>query len=242
MSTLIFFLTFLVAGAFADNKTVPVSVFYESLCSDSIKFFTTKLIPTFTDKNFNFYTISPKVDLIPFGKANKTGDTYTCQHGPSECDGNKVHACAIKFITDQTTLLNYIGCLMNASTPGNSTLPYPDPAKICTNQTGITAQILGNITQCSTTGDGNTFVGTYANITTQFIGNHTDTFSVPFIAFNNKYDDSLSNSSRTDFRKTLCQQGGVTNNYCTDSPSGSAMLSASFALISALLFSFYAAQ
>merc|ERR1712154_330733 len=88
-------------GVVAD-PTVKLSVHYESLCGDSIRFVTKQLYPAW--KHFGEDIL--KVDLNPFGKANFTASQtgswdFTCQHGPDECRGNKVQACILDKVSDQ---------------------------------------------------------------------------------------------------------------------------------------------
>ena len=95
------------------SSSVKLSVFYESLCGDSIRFITHQLFPTwqhFADDQ------TLQLDLVPFGKATvrlyrswrlfismsilkftANGETwdFECQHGPEECRGNKVQACIL---------------------------------------------------------------------------------------------------------------------------------------------------
>ena len=40
------------------------------------------------------------------------GYLFQCQHGPTECMGNKVHACSIKHIKDDRILTDYIYCMI----------------------------------------------------------------------------------------------------------------------------------
>ncbi|XP_074038762.1 GILT-like protein 1 [Leptinotarsa decemlineata] len=81
-----------VTGNYA--KTVKVSVYYETLCPASELFFTEQLNP-----NYDELKSIMNLELIPFGKANITEKdgklSFTCQHGPDECYGNKVHSCAL---------------------------------------------------------------------------------------------------------------------------------------------------
>ena len=42
---------------------------------------------------------------------NATGIYFTCQHLRLECEGNKIHACAVKYIKDEQQLLNFVSCL-----------------------------------------------------------------------------------------------------------------------------------
>ena len=41
------------------------------------------------------------------------GYTFKCQHGPAECQGNMVHACAIKHVAQASLLTEYIKCMIN---------------------------------------------------------------------------------------------------------------------------------
>lgn len=42
-----------------------------------------------------------------------TGYSFDCQHGPEECTGNMIHACAINYVKDQNVLNELIGCMMD---------------------------------------------------------------------------------------------------------------------------------
>lgn len=44
---------------------------------------------------------------------------FICQHGPAECYGNKLHACAIDELQNITLAVLYNSCLMDYSQPGN---------------------------------------------------------------------------------------------------------------------------
>ena len=37
---------------------------------------------------------------------------FKCQHGPAECQGNMVHACATQVVQSPTTVLKYIKCMI----------------------------------------------------------------------------------------------------------------------------------
>lgn len=89
---------------------VLVQVYYESMCPDSKYFIREQLVPTVRKipEIINF-------ELVPYGKAstfeNGTGIFFQCQHRERECVGNKIHACAIRYIEDNTKLLHYASCL-----------------------------------------------------------------------------------------------------------------------------------
>lgn len=38
--------------------------------------------------------------------------TFSCQHGPSECLGNKVHACGVKKIENPLKQVEYVACMI----------------------------------------------------------------------------------------------------------------------------------
>ncbi|KAG8230959.1 hypothetical protein J437_LFUL003917 [Ladona fulva] len=102
------------------NIVVKVTVFYEALCPDSRNFFIRQLLPS--------YEKAPHlldVVLVPYGKAKTQllpGEGrdegilhFSCQHGPVECQANKVHACAIKYVK-KPDILKYITCMISDNT------------------------------------------------------------------------------------------------------------------------------
>ncbi|XP_063594572.1 GILT-like protein 1 [Penaeus indicus] len=101
-------------GTVADR--VKVSVYFESLCSDSMRFFKNQLYPVWKD-------LQDIIDLefIPFGKARaiptETGDyEFECQHGPDECFGNRVMSCAQNSLPIGTQV-EFFQCMMTKRYP-----------------------------------------------------------------------------------------------------------------------------
>ncbi|KAK8720600.1 hypothetical protein OTU49_013216, partial [Cherax quadricarinatus] len=91
---------------------VKIEVYFESLCPDSVHFFTHQLYPTWLD-------LRDIMDLVfvPFGKARATptgtGDyEFECQHGPDECYGNKVMSCAQESLPIHTQM-EFFHCMMS---------------------------------------------------------------------------------------------------------------------------------
>ena len=41
------------------------------------------------------------------------GYDFDCQHGPPECLGNTIHACAVQYVRNQDLVNEYIGCMMD---------------------------------------------------------------------------------------------------------------------------------
>jgi len=75
---------------------LQVTIFFESLCPDCQDFISSgfagawRAVPEILN-----------VTLVPWGFAKATpngagGWTFKCQHGPNECQGNKLHACGIR--------------------------------------------------------------------------------------------------------------------------------------------------
>jgi len=93
-------------------RKVQVEVYYETLCPDTRLFIRSQLYPAW-DELEHIMDIHWK----PYGKATHyenegLGYMFQCQHGPTECMGNKVHACSIKHIKDDRKLTDYIHCMI----------------------------------------------------------------------------------------------------------------------------------
>eukprot|EP00096_Caligus_rogercresseyi_P008924 TRINITY_DN2924_c0_g1_i1.p1 TRINITY_DN2924_c0_g1~~TRINITY_DN2924_c0_g1_i1.p1 ORF type:complete len:208 (-),score=14.61 TRINITY_DN2924_c0_g1_i1:131-754(-) len=116
LATLVFFL--LATGSSnpigQDAPKVEVTVYYETMCSTCIRFDTTVLYKTSKELEDIM-----NLTYVPYGKATTTamdkGFTFECQHGPNECQGNMIHACAIEFVNNSSLLSEYVYCFMKAS-------------------------------------------------------------------------------------------------------------------------------
>ncbi|XP_049943946.1 gamma-interferon-inducible lysosomal thiol reductase-like isoform X2 [Schistocerca serialis cubense] len=101
------------AQIFADN-TATVGVYYETLSLPCKGFFINQLLPAYRQAPDRI-----NVALVPFGKTvvNSTNPyIFTCQHGERECEGLKIHSCAVSLIHDQTSLLNLTDCTIRNQT------------------------------------------------------------------------------------------------------------------------------
>ncbi|XP_050348356.1 GILT-like protein 2 [Nymphalis io] len=93
---------------------VDVKLYYESLCPDCIKFDKNKFSPVV--EKLNQYL---NIHTYPYGKA-KTFEhnghyDFKCQHGPAECYGNKLHACALDYFQNITTAVLFNACMMHSA-------------------------------------------------------------------------------------------------------------------------------
>eukprot|EP00420_Gonyaulax_spinifera_P035896 CAMPEP_0197875184 /NCGR_PEP_ID=MMETSP1439-20131203/4497_1 /TAXON_ID=66791 /ORGANISM="Gonyaulax spinifera, Strain CCMP409" /LENGTH=310 /DNA_ID=CAMNT_0043494369 /DNA_START=51 /DNA_END=983 /DNA_ORIENTATION=+ len=99
-----------------DGK-VEVALFYETMCPFCHKFFSESLKPLWQDRDFRpllNVAVHPSgnVQVAPanmvskgyfFWHEDKVKDEYVfiCQHGESECIGNRIHACAKKLLPEE---------------------------------------------------------------------------------------------------------------------------------------------
>lgn len=116
-----------------------MAIYYEALCPDSINFIQNQLIPQypyfadavnlqfvpFGKSSVNVFLFTAALRL--FSKLNdfeyflfsmfqswQRGSQigFRCQHGPDECEGNKIQSCVLNSITIQKTQLQFVGCQM----------------------------------------------------------------------------------------------------------------------------------
>lgn len=94
-----------------EEKKTKVTIYYEALCPDSKHFVIKQMLPTYSRLEDSL-----SIEWIPYGNAEmkKTTDGYEfkCQHGPTECEANRMHACAIDIIKNPKTLLDVIACMI----------------------------------------------------------------------------------------------------------------------------------
>ncbi|XP_026320155.1 gamma-interferon-inducible lysosomal thiol reductase-like [Hyposmocoma kahamanoa] len=118
-------------------ETVKLQVFYECLCPGCIHEYTTQLSPTI-QKLHDYLDL----ETYPFGNGQMddvSGTiTFHCQHGPDECYGNALHACAIDILKSPIDYVNFNSCLMNGGSTdnaadecGKSRSVNPTPIKTC---------------------------------------------------------------------------------------------------------------
>ncbi|XP_074038747.1 gamma-interferon-inducible lysosomal thiol reductase-like protein [Leptinotarsa decemlineata] len=161
-------------------STVTISVYYESLCPDSVKFFKEQLGIT-----HDSFEGKVEVDLIPFGNANFTKEdgnyTFTCQHGELECHGNKVHSCALKLGTGSNGT-QFVMCAMNSSDASDD-----KNLKKCASEHNIEWE---SIQECVNSEEGDEWLAEYGNRTYSV---KPKISFIPTIIFNNIYKEPLQN-------------------------------------------------
>jgi len=205
MSQQIFVLFVLLLASAAQGAKVPITVYYESLCPDSAKFINEQVYPAVKNE------LRDHVDItwVPFGKSQYSTQgadvLFNCHHGPNECYGNKVHACAIDHIqansyqtefTRESLTLDFINCMMKA---GKN---FPDnvyPGSRCARENHINTW--ENIQQCANSTEGSQLLKKYGDATNQF---QMPLLSVPTVVFNQKYDSKVNDKAMSNFLGQLC--------------------------------------
>ncbi|KAF9421600.1 hypothetical protein HW555_002533 [Spodoptera exigua] len=98
-----------------EKEKVEIKLYYECLCPDCRVFDTTSLKPTVAK-------LAPYLNLhlYPYGNAETIEISdgvyqFKCQHGPNECYGNKLHACAIDYLGNITEAVFFNSCLMESA-------------------------------------------------------------------------------------------------------------------------------
>jgi interferon, gamma-inducible protein 30 len=124
-------LSLFASAAVASFEAVtPLTVYYEAGCPDSQNFIENALAPV-----MEHISHTVKLDLVPWGKATIKGKTrrqtheivakwpageiaksateFSCQHGPNECKGNRLHQCAIHKLGAQAAF-PFVKCMMGS--------------------------------------------------------------------------------------------------------------------------------
>ncbi|XP_053679765.1 GILT-like protein 1 [Anopheles nili] len=194
--------TVLVLAAFAANvgqlranTPVSVDVYYAHLCPDSVRWVQDQLL-TLSPTLLNSITL----DFIPFGKAQSVnnGQSFICQHGPAECEGNRVQSCVLSLLPTQQAQVNYVGCQMSFTA---------DPRGWeCAFRSGVNL----NAAEACVQGAQGTELQLEAERRTQQIA----PAFIPTIVFNGQFDQALQDRSLTDFAGIVCELAGLSGVGC----------------------------
>lgn len=169
------------AAVDVQEKKVKIEIFYETKCPSCQAFISRTLNQVWEDEEFRRRI---KVHFYPYGNAQtlRTHDIapgykywheemdaegmdymFPCQHGPDECFGNMLQACAIDSLNEQAKIVPFIICMETFS---NKSLELA--AWDCGNEQGVDLQ---KIKTCMQSSHGNRLMYKFAN--------HTDTLASP---------------------------------------------------------------
>ncbi|XP_055695599.1 GILT-like protein 1 [Lutzomyia longipalpis] len=193
MKSLVIVAILLVIGHNLCEGKIHVTVYYESLCPDSIRFISNQLYPNLQDPGLKDFI---DVLFVPFGKSSSSsnGDTveFVCQHGPRECEGNRLQSCVLHQIPDRPAdQLNFVACQMNFQAEG----------------TGRVCAISSNVDWQSVQSCYGSSLGTELQLTAEQLTNNVlpQTNFVPTIVFNHAFDKTLHQRALSEFRTVACE-------------------------------------
>jgi len=191
-----------------NDTNVKITVYYEAMCPDSIRFVAKQLGPTFK-------TLGQYMDIVlkPFGKANFTahinhghrgGWDFTCQHGDAECVGNMMQACILNQVSDPEEYVPLISCIMAADFPLTA-------AEKCLHKLGITTTKPDTVKKCATSAEGQNL---HHEIGVETHALQPPLTYVPWIIFNDKFIESDFEDAQKDLKGLLCKKYLSGNQKC----------------------------
>jgi len=179
------------------SQKVKLSLYYESLCPYCKKFITEQLGPNFA--KFEDYL---DVHLNPFGNAHmkKHGDSYkfTCQHGEGECKGSIMEGCLLNRLNKGTD---------NAAVPTIACIEksHPEVASTtqkCMEDNEVTSPSFEDVNDCAQGDEGIQLFAQFGTATANLKPPHK---YVPWIMFNDKWDEDIQNEAELNLPATLCR-------------------------------------
>ncbi|VVC27676.1 Gamma interferon inducible lysosomal thiol reductase GILT [Cinara cedri] len=195
-----------------DTTLLPIDIYYEGLCKDSVNFMEQQFLPV-----YNKLSAYVEVNFIPFsqGQFNETtgNTTIHCKRN-GECDADKVHACAIKYIQKKDDLVKFIVCALNE---GYKNKPNPISVDTCGNQSGVNASIVDSIKTCVS--NYTEYLPLLKDDYNKAITEHVTT--VPRIVFNKTYTNETENLAESHFLNAVCSVIKNKPEACKDINSGS---------------------
>ncbi|ERL95191.1 gamma-interferon-inducible lysosomal thiol reductase-like isoform X2 [Dendroctonus ponderosae] len=172
-----------------DSPLVQVSVYYETLCPDSISFIVHQLYP-------GYYALKEYIDLelVPWGHASEEEidgvKNFTCQHGPTECYGNKVHACVIDMASEEVST-EFVFCSERSDAPADDT-----NLQQCAEEVDLS---WSEIQECVVNGKGDELLSENGRKT-----NLVSPTFIPTIILNGTYDQTTQDQALLYFKTLIC--------------------------------------
>lgn len=178
------------------HVVTQISIYYETLCPDSQRFFLRQLAPTY--EKLNRYM---DVELVPFGNANVSyprhdnKPVFNCQHGPAECYGNRVQACAIEMLKNTELAIKYVQCMFAHSDHPDTTIT----ADKCANELELD---WAKIKNCADGSEGERLL--IANSLKTFNLNPEHSY-IPWIVIDKNHTRELQSRAENQLLKYLCE-------------------------------------
>ena len=125
---------------------------------------------------------------------------FSCQHGANECHANKLHACALTHM-EMKDAASYINCTISQHRPAFA-------SRFCGEALGFGKAVgsrsfaYNNLIACVNTVEGDLLLAANGVRTSQA---EPAIQGVPWIMFDNKYDEDVADESRRDFLAVACR-------------------------------------
>lgn len=143
------------AAAAAAAPNVRVALYEESKCPYCCEFMSNAWSATYNE-SCTASMVSSWV-AVPYGNAKTDANNVTtCQHGPDECKGNKLQACAKRHYPAEAAWVSLFRCMGAA---------YPDPvgsAQACGEAAGMDWSV---VETCYSNGEGDALIYANAQVT-----------------------------------------------------------------------------
>ncbi|KAG5863369.1 hypothetical protein JTB14_025055 [Gonioctena quinquepunctata] len=180
---------------------VKISVYYEILCPDSIRFIIQQLFPVYKGIGKPL-----DIELVPYGFAsviNTSGKLeFTCQHGPPECHGNKYHSCAIALFSAEERM-EFVECSMSQSEPASDAV-----LRECSEKTGVSWTSLET---CFNSGQADKLLLINGEKTAKV---EPKINFIPTIVFNGQFNQKLQDDSMVNLKGVVCELLQYNPEYC----------------------------
>lgn len=170
----------------AEKKPIKLSVFYETLCPDSKRFFLKQLVP-----NIGKIEKFVELELVPFGHARILSATkMTCQHGARECEGNRLDACIQHYGRHEpmSAVVATTGCIFENR----------DQAKECTKK-HLPKLNWDELQTCKSSDESFQMMIKFEKLTGRVP-------YIPRLTLNGQYDEEAQAECETDLKKCLCNR------------------------------------
>lgn len=179
----------ILATSHAGEKKILIDIYVEYSCPYSKEFITNQLAPAYNgikdDFDLNFYTMGKSTSF-----ENENGEVeFRCQHGPRECEGNKLQTCGLNQIgkKNQDKQTDFMVCTMGIERTFEE----------CCEYLGLD---FSDIEACKTSRKGTELQLEVEKATAPALKKHEH---VPLVIFDSKFDENELSASLLDF-KGLC--------------------------------------
>ncbi|KAF5282105.1 hypothetical protein FQR65_LT14423 [Abscondita terminalis] len=185
------------------NTSLPVlSVYYETFCPDSARFFRFQLNRTAVVLQDNV-----RVELVPYGFATHEMNNgvwhFVCQHGVQECLGNKIHACLLRQGFNQIQTIALVTCSLISTDPASLR-----ELKMCADKMELE---LNSIEKCVLGVEGDLLLVRHGQTTH---GVSPPINYLPSIIVNHNYDQDIQTVGEYNLLKALCSKNYIQDDAC----------------------------